>query len=213
MGRALSLLRSVRITRKAVLRGVLFLLISILVGTGVWRWNAKSLTGNVLPMPFGFGVAVVLSGSMEPKLSRDDVIFVVAQESYQKNDIVVFQSGFTMVVHEIIEHRGDTVVTKGTANDSPDDPIPTSAIKGKVVGGIPAVGVVVTVLKSPVGTLCLVGLAVLLLLRSYKAEKEEAKEAEDLTETELKEEIERLKREMQEESDRNASKSENDKKR
>ena len=44
------------------------------MGINVYLWNASSLAGNAMPMPFGFGMAVVLSGSMEPVLSVNDLL-------------------------------------------------------------------------------------------------------------------------------------------
>ena len=98
----------------------------------VYLWNVTTMKGNALPMPFGIGSAVILSGSMEPALSIDDVIFVVASDEYQVDDIVVFQSGETLVVHRILHIEGDTVITKGDANNVADEPVTLEQIKGRV---------------------------------------------------------------------------------
>lgn len=158
---------------QTVLRIVLLTVISVVFGFGVYRWNAQSLTGNVMPMPFGMGVGVVMSGSMEPDLSVDDVIFVVASEEYEVNDVVVFQQKNMLVVHKIISIDGDMVTTQGTANNTADEPMKMSAIKGKVLFHIDGLGGVVTWMKSPFGTIALLAIAGCLLVLSYTSEKQE----------------------------------------
>ena len=49
---------------KNLVRIVLLVVAGAVLGVNLYNWNAKSLMGNSLPMPFGCGVAVVLSGSM-----------------------------------------------------------------------------------------------------------------------------------------------------
>lgn len=177
--------------KSLIVRILLFVLISTVIGVGLYSWNAKSLTGNVLPMPFGVGVAVVMSGSMEPELSIDDLIIVKRAEEYRLDDVVVYQDGRSLVVHKIIaiDEVNGTVTTKGTANNTPDEPISVTAIKGKVVKDYAVLGSVVTVLKSPIVTFLILGVAVLLLIGSYR--KERKSEESDLAA--IREEIEKLK--------------------
>ena len=177
-----------------ILRILLFVLISAVLGVGIYSWNAKSLTGNVLPMPFGVGVAVVLSGSMEPESSIDDLIIVKRADSYQVGEVVVFQDGHSLVVHKIIAIDGETVTTKGTANNVADEPIHMSKIKGKVVDDFAGLGAVVTVIKSPIVTVLILALAGYLLVLSYRKEKESEQKELDA----VREEIEKLKQNQSE---------------
>ena len=174
-----------------VLRIVLLVFLSLVIGFGAYSCNAKSIAGNSLPMPLGFGVATVMSGSMEPELSIDDVIIVKSCDEYKVDDIVVFQDGRSLTVHKIIAMNGDTVLTKGTANNTPDSPIKVSDIKGKVIFDVPKLGVAVNIAKSPAVTLLIIGAALLLLLRSYRKEDEQTNEDVE----KIKAEIERLKAE------------------
>ena len=180
---------------KLVLRIVALTFVAAFLGCNIYLWNAQSLTGNTLPMPFGRGVAIVLSGSMEPTLSVDDLIFVKAQDSYQVGDVVVFQSGSSVVVHRIIEINGDSVVTQGDANNAADEEMPLSRIKGEVTGRIRNAGGIVRFAKTPVVSIALVVLAVFLLERSYRKEKQQGDNELD----KLKEEIRRLKAEAEQE--------------
>ena len=181
----------------ALIRRVSLALLGILLGFNIYLANARNLAGNKFPMPFGFGAAVVLSGSMEPTLSVNDVIIVRESESYDINDIVVYDSGREMIVHRIKEQNGDTLTTKGDANNIPDEPISSEAVKGKVVFSIPYAGVAVKALRSPVGVFVIILTAVLLTEGSFRRKKE----SDENRIEEIKEEIRRLKSEQDNKSE------------
>ena len=176
-----------------VLRMAFLILVSLVVGLKIYAWNARSLTGNVLPMPFGYGGAVVLTGSMEPAIMVDELIIVKAEDSYEVGDVVVYQSGSMMVVHRIMDMDGERVITRGDANNVDDSPVELAQIKGKVIYHIPKVGGVVRILKTPAATLILIVAAVLSVELPYQKDKE--KKDEELER--IKEEIRRLKEEQE----------------
>lgn len=178
---------------KNTLRSLLLVFAAAVLGVNIYLWNAKSLMGNTLPMPFGYGMAVVLSGSMEPTIMIDDLIVVAAREDYQENDIVVYQNGSMLVVHRIIELQPDTVITQGDANNAPDAPVRKEMIKGKVVGCISGAGGIARLLKSPAVTVILVGGA--LLLSELTLRREKKKDDDELEK--IKAEIRRLKAEQE----------------
>ena len=174
---------------KTVLRTALLILIAIMIGVSVYSFNASRVAGNAVPMPFGVGVAVVLSGSMEPDLSVGDLLLIAERDDYAVGDDVVYQDGHMAVVHRIIAFEDGKVITQGVANNVPDDPIDPSVIKGEVVLSVPFVGYLVDLIKTPLGIIVLLGLAVWLLESSFRREKK--KDMEKLED--IKEEIRRLK--------------------
>jgi signal peptidase len=176
---------------KTIIRTVLLVFVALIVGINVYAINASRVAGDAIPMPFGVGLTVVLSGSMEPELSVGDLLVVARQDSYTVGEVVVFQEGRIGVVHRIIEMDGSTVTTQGDANNAPDEPMDISRIKGKVVLAIPMVGYLVNMIKTPVATVIILAAAIFLLERSFHKEKE--KDADQLEE--IKREIERLKQE------------------
>lgn len=178
---------------KSIARTAVIIFVSLVVGFNLYNWNAKSLMGNALPMPFGYGAAVVLTGSMEPTIMADDLIIVADQESYNTDDIVVYQSGDILVVHRIVEISDDTVITKGDANQATDDPIAPSVIKGKVIATFPKLGNLVRILKTPAASIALLAGAVVLMESSYRRD---AKQSSDELEK-IKEEIRKLKQEQE----------------
>ncbi|MBR6650127.1 MAG: signal peptidase I [Clostridia bacterium] len=181
----------------SALRLILLIICGAALGINVYLANAKSLVGNQMPMPFGYGASVVLSGSMEPEFSKGDLIVVAESDSYQKRDIVVFQDGASLVVHRIIDIDGDKIITQGDANATADEPIEASVIKGKVLFHIDNLGTVASFFKTPVGTVLLVVLAIALVEIPRRREKE----ADDEEKQKILEEIKRLREESLKDSE------------
>ena len=178
---------------KSILRTALLVIVGLILGVNVYLWNARSLMGNSLPMPFGYGAAIVLTGSMEPTIMADDLILVAEQESYEIGDVVVYQSGSILVVHRIIDMDETTVTTQGDANNAPDSPVRREQIKGEVVGTVSGVGGLVRLLKTPWVIIALIGSALALSEMSIRSQKKK-----DLDELEqIKDEIRRLKDDIQ----------------
>lgn len=174
---------------KNLLRILLLTVCGAVLGINVYMANASKLLGEEMPMPFGFGAAVVLSGSMEPTFSTGDLIIVRQEPTYGIDDIVVFQEGRTLVVHRIVDMADGTVTTRGDANNAEDEPIEFSAIKGKVLLHIPGVGNVVSFLKTPLGTVLVIAAAIALVEIPRRREQKQDEEQRQ----KLLEEIKKLK--------------------
>lgn len=169
---------------KTILRTALLSIAALIVGLNVYSLNASRLAGDLVPMPMGVGATVVLSGSMEPTLSTGDLLIIAKQDSYQVDDVVVFQANRMAVVHRIVElyekpvqgEDGEEIqqmaITQGDANNTPDDPIQVSQIKGTVVFRLPIVGYLINMIKTPIGTILILALAIFLLERSFHKERE-----------------------------------------
>lgn len=84
---------------------------------------------------YGFSVAVVSSGSMEPELQVGDVVIMRECESYGVNDIITFNSNHEyLITHRIIERNGSNFVTKGDNNNTEDiEQVSKQNIEGKVI--------------------------------------------------------------------------------
>ena len=103
--------------------------------------------------------------------------------------MVVYQDDRMAVTHRIVSIAGSEVITKGDANNTEDRPIALESLKGKVVFAIPLVGFAINAIKTPIGTLCVIALAVLFLERSFSVEKQKDEKELDA----IKAEIEKLK--------------------
>ena len=181
---------------KTVIRTLILVLIAAVIGINIYSLNASRLAGNSVPMPFGVGAAVVLSGSMEPELHIGDFILVVEQKEYEVGDWVVFQDGNMVVVHEVISINGEEITTQGVANDGDDGPIDVKYVKGKVVFYSTFLGKIVSFLKSPIGVILILAVAGWLIYSSYRAEKKETNTSDGDLQVVL-DEINKLKAELE----------------
>lgn len=112
--------------------------------------------GNPIPTVFGWGNAVVVSGSMEPELPVGSLLWIHKQDSYFPGDIVTYaEENGTLVTHRLVSVDADTAVTKGDANNAEDSPIDVKQIRGKVTAVWPGIGNLLLILKSPAGILIL----------------------------------------------------------
>lgn len=166
--------------------------IGIFFGVMLYMWNAKSVLGNALPMPFGYGFSVVLTGSMEPVLKPDDFL-VIQDKEYEIGDIIVYQEEKNLIVHRIIFMDDETIITKGDANNIPDAPVEKEQVKGVVVKTIHGLGKVVNFIQGPIGIILIAG-CLFILLMPDKKKKANNKEIES--------EIEKLKLEIELEKER-----------
>lgn len=180
--------------KKNVLRRLFLILGGLILGLNLYFSNAENILGNQLPMPFGYGVANVLSGSMEPTFSKGTLLLVKDTQDVQKGDIVVYQSGQNLIVHRIIQIADETITTQGDANNAPDDPFDKTQLRGKVIAWIPMLGTLTALLKSPIAVLAILLLAFLLIEGSFRTQRD----VDDQELEAIKAEIRRLKEEKQE---------------
>ena len=137
-----------------------------------------------LPMSFGIGNAIVVTGSMEPALPVNSYIIVKSEKEYRVDDIVAFESGKDVVVHRIVKINGDEIITKGDANNIEDPPITLDKIKGKVIFHVPYLGYAFSIFKTPFGGMILVFAAFAFLVFSGKDDDEEAENKKETEEDE-----------------------------
>lgn len=157
----------------SLLRRIALGLAALLLGVSIYRWNARSLLGNQLPMPFGYGMAAVLSGSMEPRLSVGDLVIIRQTDTVCVGDIVVFQEAGRLIIHRVVSVDGQTVQTMGDANTGLDDPVAAEAVKGVLIFDVPGLGAVVQFTRQPLVVAVILAAAVFLMERSYRKEKDE----------------------------------------
>lgn len=180
--------------KKQLLRRCFLILVGVILGLNLYVANARTLLGNSLPMPFGYGLANVLSGSMEPAFSKGTLLAVKKTRDIQPGDIVVYQSEKELIVHRVRAINGDEVITQGDANTAADEPFEKSRIKGKVIGWIPVLGSIAALLKTPAAVIIILLFAFILVEGSFRKQKDADEKRLDT----LKAEIWRLKTEIEE---------------
>jgi len=174
-------------TKLSIIKTIFIIIISLIIGLNIYSWNTSKLLGDAMPMPSGYGSAIVLSGSMEPELSIDDLIIVKKTNNYQKGDIIVYQRKQELIVHRIVKINENTVITKGDANNVNDKEVEISEIKGKVVKVVPKVGKLIAFIKKPV----VVSAVLLLSIIAYIFSNKEEQKIKKLELIELEKEVEK----------------------
>lgn len=96
------------------------------------------IMGRIVNFPVA--LFLVSGQSMYPVLNTGDLVIgeAVYLTDYHVGDIVIWYRTFSYgVIHEVIEIRDGTVITKGINNPAPDPPVPSSIVRYKVVFHIP----------------------------------------------------------------------------
>lgn len=80
----------------------------------------------------------VETGSMEDKIHTGDYILLVKKSNYFVGDVVTYKVNGYFITHRIVKIDNDLVITKGDANNTPDEEINVNQIEGKVIycGGV-----------------------------------------------------------------------------
>jgi len=168
-----------------------------------------------VPTVFGVAPLVVLSGSMEPTILLDDLIFskTVDTKTIKDGDIITFypEGEGTVVTHRVVASYEEEGVryfsTKGDANNGADtDPVSEFQVLGLYFKRIGGLGKAAMFLQQPVGMVVFVAIPLALFLlydlllrvlhnrkrKAAKAAEQEEREKERLRNRELEEEVERL---------------------
>ncbi len=122
----------------------------------------------------GFRIFTVISGSMEPKYSVGDLIYVqeVDPEEIKVGDPITFVLNEDLVVatHQVIsiDTEKQHFYTQGLANDTPDAaPVHFNNLVGKPIFAIPYLGYVSDWIQHPPGTYITIALGILLVIALF----------------------------------------------
>ena len=147
-----------------------------------------------LSMPFGFGASFVLSGSMEPEISTDDLVFVKRADELHVGDVVLYNTGRSNVLHRITKIDGDMITTQGDANNTEDKSFSKSAVLGVYIGKIPNGGKIIRFVTNPPFVMAVIFLLMAAAATWIFVEDHRARKKLDS----IKAEIDRLKAENEE---------------
>ncbi|MGZ4772610.1 MAG: signal peptidase I, partial [Ilumatobacteraceae bacterium] len=130
----------------------------------------------------------VMSGSMAPAYAVDAELALapVSPADVRVGDVIAFQpeADRPMIAHRVVAIKNDagnlTFVTKGDANEDADrDAVAASSVRGRVVFGVPHLGLFVRTIHDPIGFaallvvpgLLLIGQEILTIRRDRRAKK------------------------------------------
>lgn len=158
---------------KIILNSIFVVLIIIAI---ILMYNMLQMTlGNKPYMNvFGYSFFKVKTGSMSGTLEIDDIIVVKLNSEVNTNDIVTYETNNILVTHRITKIEGETITTKGDANNAEDEPITRDDIIGKVVYTFKNVAIWKQVFTTPqVYILIIVTLILFGVANSIEGEKKE----------------------------------------
>lgn len=135
--------------------------------------------------PFGIKTAVVTTGSMMPAIEVDDFVLLEKPNVIEEGDIVAYKtdSNQNEIFHRVIRVDGDSITTKGDANNVEDKVIDKSQITGVYIGKIHFLGKIITFITKPVVFSIIIVLLIVWMLIPSKKEKTRKKEVEKNEET------------------------------
>ena len=173
-------------------KAIAVILVVLVAYCCVYSLAARMIAGESIPKPLGFGVGVVLTGSMEPALHENSLIIVTGASNVKVGDVIVYQTGGTPVVHRVIDidESAGTFTAQGDANNAPDDTVTFSKIKGKVAFAIPYLGLAARFIQTTPGLIMV--LIVLFVLFFLSVRTREQEQQEDVGSSDIKAEIEEL---------------------
>ena len=126
---------------------ILLVLVTLLILFLVYRIVSIKFFNKDITLRYTF--YEIATGSMEPTLNVKDFIIVKESDKYSVGDIITYKENNSYITHRIIKINGDTLVTKGDANNSEDKIISKSEVIGKVVKIIPKGGVIKEIILTP----------------------------------------------------------------
>ena len=151
-----------------ILRYILVAILVLVCAVCVYVLGAKLIFKQKNPKVFGYSVMVVKTGSMYPELKPNDLIIIKTKKQYKSNDIITFEDGNSFTTHRIIEVAENGFITKGDANEDPDNNIVEfNKVEGKVIGKVGGVGKVIKFVTSSYGLICIGFTIIIILIAGY----------------------------------------------
>ena len=160
-----------------IILNTIYVMLSIIALVLIYNIIQISILNKPYMNIFGYSMFQVQTGSMAGTLEIEDIIVVKLTKDVKKDDIVTFKQEDTIITHRILEVEGQTITTKGDANNTKDEPINKNDIIGKVVYTVKDVAIWKQVFATPqvyfllIITLILFGISI-----SLNEEKKESKE-------------------------------------
>lgn len=153
---------------------ILLVLVTLLILFLVYRIVSIKFFNKDITLRYTF--YEIATGSMEPTLNVKDFIIVKESDKYSVGDIITYKEDNSYITHRIVKINGDTLVTKGDANNSEDKIISKSEVIGKVVKIIPKGGVIKEIILTPKIIFTLLVTLVLINLCFSLTKKEDKKD-------------------------------------
>lgn len=138
----------INIAIKAVLN-IIYVILGIIAIILIYNIIQISIFNKPYMNIFGYSFFQVKTGSMSGTLEIGDIIAVKLTKDVKKDDIITYEKEQILITHRIIEKQGESIITKGDANNAEDEPITKKDVIGKVVYTLKNVEIWKEVFKTP----------------------------------------------------------------
>lgn len=135
----------------------------------------RNVSGESYTNLFGYTILEVMTGSMSGTIEIGDGVIVELTTDVENGDIVVYKKDNYLITHRLIEKNDNTLITKGDANNTQDDPINRNEIVGKVIYKIPHLNIWK---KGILYGLCIVIMVVIIVRQIGKIRDKKEREKE-----------------------------------
>ena len=161
---------------KRLLTRIIYIIIIPIIIYDLMIMAQLAVNPNATPNIFGIKLFSIVSGSMEPEISKGDVILVekVDQGELKEGDIISYKVENETITHRIIKieniENGEVqYTTKGDSNDIPDSiKIKYENIEGKYISKIHKIGKIVILLQNKIVFFIALSILILVYLHERK---------------------------------------------
>lgn len=138
----------INIAIKSVLN-IIYVILGIIAIILIYNIIQISIFNKPYMNIFGYSFFQVKTGSMSGTMEIGDIIAVKLTKDVKKDDIITYEKEQILITHRIIEKQGESIITKGDANNAEDEPITNQDVIGKVVYTLKNVEIWKEVFKTP----------------------------------------------------------------
>ncbi len=124
---------------KKVFNFIIYIIIFIIIVLLLYGIIQNKIENKNYINLFGYTFLEVVTGSMSGTIEVGDGIIVKLTSDIKENDIIVYKKADNLITHRLIKIEEDRLITKGDANNVPDEPITKDMIIGKVIFIIPQI--------------------------------------------------------------------------
>jgi signal peptidase len=99
-----------------------------------------------------YAIYFVRSESMVPAINLGDMVIAGPAGTIKPGDIITYELGKNLITHRVLSVDGDTLITRGDANEDPDPrPVQLSQVKSRYLFKIPYVGYLSAFVRTRLG--------------------------------------------------------------
>lgn len=128
----------------------------------------------------GYGFLIVMTGSMEPTIEKNEFILIKECQTYHTNDVATYLDVYgNLITHRILQIDEQNFITKGDSNEISDESTNIHNIQGKVIFHSKILGIFYLYYLKGIVCIYIAILVALYLKEEFRKEKNNEKEKEE----------------------------------